>query len=266
MTKPAIEIIDLHSHLIPAIDDGPRLLEETVQTLRIGYENGVRSVVATPHMFLDPYDLREPEHVRDRFEQMSNALDRVSGDSEYTFLKDMTIHLGSENYASKPFLEALALGAVLTLSGSRYLLVEFSPFLSLKQIRNVVERIQDQELVPVLAHIERYPALRNKTDELHQLLEQGCLTQVNLGSLLRPLWSKGGRLARRLVSNDVVSIIASDSHGPLFRPPNFGELMKRHSERLGRERLVRLCSSNPAWILRRGVTKVDSDHSTSNKS
>jgi len=252
-------VVDLHSHLIPGVDDGPRHLDATVELLRTAHRNGVRSLVATPHMFLEPYCLTVPDQVRERFGEMIEALQARAQQSGDAFLGDLSLYLGAENYASQPFLEALDRNSILTLANSRYVLVEFTPLASLRQIWSVVERVQGRDLVPVLAHVERYGSLRGKQSEMEALLAKGCLTQVNLGSLLLPRWSSRGRLARRLVERDLISVIASDTHGPAFRPPNFKDLFQRYTDRLGGDKLFRLCSANPSWV-------VQERHSISNKS
>ena len=225
----------------------------------MAHSNGVRSSVATPHMFLEPYCLTVPDQVRERFRELNEALQARAEQPGDAFLRDLSIFLGAENYASQPFLEALDRDSILTLANSRYVLVEFTPLASLRQIWSVVERIQSRDLVPVLAHVERYGSLREKKSEMEALLAKGCLTQLNLGSLLLPRWSSRGRQARRLVEQDLISVIASDTHGTTFRPPNFKDLFHKYSDRLGEDRLFRLCSANPSWI-------VQKRHSISNKS
>ena len=247
--NPQLKVVDLHCHLIPGVDDGPRHLDATIELLEVAHRNGVRSLVATPHMFLEPYCLTAPDQVRQHFGEMIEALHERSQLPVNAFLRDLSFFLGAENYASQPFLEALERDAVLTLADSRYILVEFTPLSSLRQIRSVVERIQERDLVPVLAHVERYASLRDKQPEMEALLARGCLTQVNLGSLLLPRWSARGRLAHRLVQQDLITVIASDTHGAGFRPPSFADLVHKHSGRLGGDRLFRLCSANPTWVI-----------------
>jgi protein-tyrosine phosphatase len=255
LIDPAARIVDIHVHLIPGVDDGPADIESTLELLRVAHQNGVRTLVATPHMFLEPFDLWDPSQVRESFTRMEVVLKELSERPENEFLRDLSLHLGAENYACQPFLKALDQGAILTLADSRYVLIEFSPMITEGQILQVVDRVRAWNLVPVLAHVERYEALHKRKQQLASLIEKGCLTQVNLSSLLHPMWSKRGRLTRRLIKQDLVSLIASDSHGRRFRPPVFEEFLRRYGEALGTDRLHRLCSSNPAWIVQQGKAR-----------
>jgi len=216
--------------------------------LREAHQNNVHAVVATPHMFLEPFNLRDPEVVRTHFQELLKTVARVAEQPTWEFLNEMELHLGAENYACPDFLTALARNQGLTLGQGLYLLVEFPPLISLNQIWTVVDHIQNSSLVPVLAHVERYRVLAKKPMELQKFLERGCLTQVNLGSLLRPRWSSQGRLVRKLVTEELISIIASDSHGTRFRPPRFEEL-KKFPAGLNEDRILRWCVQFPNWVL-----------------
>lgn len=155
-----MNFIDIHTHLIPAIDDGPGTIDEVLEMLRIAYEGGTRAVVATPHMFLDPYNNNDLLKVNDCFARTISQLQVHSEAADWAFLKKMCFYLGSENYVSPEFMEALNRGRVLTLNGSRYLLIEFPPFLSTEKLVVVLRLVFDAGLVPVIGHAEHDLAVK----------------------------------------------------------------------------------------------------------
>ncbi len=126
--------------------------------LRIAYDSGTRGVVATPHMFLDLFRNNDFLEIRDRFERFKEELEQ--SEDKFPYLKEMNVYLGAENYASAEFLEALDQGCVLSLNGSRYLLVEVPFTFTIDQIVAFLERILATDYTPVLAHVERYAAVQ----------------------------------------------------------------------------------------------------------
>ena len=120
------------------------------------------AVVATPHMFLPPYD-HDLQAVKKAFAATVNELEKWSERPEFSFLQEMSLYLGSENYLSPEFLEALEAGRVASLNGSFYLLVEFSDFLPLQMVSSAMERIVGAGFVPILAHVERYAPFRENS-------------------------------------------------------------------------------------------------------
>ena len=129
-----MNFVDVHTHILPEVDDGAASIDETIAMLRIAYDGGTRKIVATPHMFLYLFGNDDVVQVQNSFQQL--MLDLHSRVDLFPFLEEMKCYLGSENYVSPEFLEALAQGCVLSLNGSRYLLVEFIPcFPSVKSSR-----------------------------------------------------------------------------------------------------------------------------------
>jgi protein-tyrosine phosphatase len=209
--------IDIHTHVLPGVDDGAGSFEETVQLLQIASETGTRAVVATPHMFLDLYHNQDVLKIRDRHAGMVDRLQQLSKEPDYAFLKDFDVFLGAENYFSTEFLDAARVGKVLTLNGSRYLLVEFSPFLTIANIRMAVTRILDLGFTPVIAHPERNMLIQEDPSRMRSYAETGCILQVNADSILNHS-RRIAKTARSLLKEKVPLVIASDGHRPQTRP------------------------------------------------
>ena len=249
-----MDLVDVHSHILPGVDDGSGSVEETIAMLSLAYESGTRRIVATPHMFLHRFGNYDFVQIRDQFDQLSTQLE--SAREEFAFLGQMQIFCGAENYASSEFLEALEQGCVLTLNASRYLLVEVSPALPFSQLENVMDRVLGSGLTPVMAHPERYSAVQEQPIRLAALWDRGCVTQLNGGSLLRGSGSRTNRCAKTLLAEGLVDVIASDGHRVGWRPPELGGVEQLLEGEYSQEDIRRWLMENPAVILANGTLEV----------
>ncbi len=214
-----MRFVDIHTHLIPELDDGSASLLESLEMLRYAHEHGTRAMVATPHMFAS-FGNVAPLAVYDSFVAMVRRLERMETGDGNGFLKEMALYLGSENFVSPEFLEALKKRDVLTLNGSRYLLVEFPPFLAYEAATAALDRVLEVGLIPVLAHVERYGFLDRRPGRVAALKSKGCLIQVNADSVHDPRGRGLSKAVEPLFQGHLVDLVASDGHDVHSRPPN----------------------------------------------
>ncbi len=244
-----MEFVDLHIHLIPGVDDGPASLEETVRLLELAHREGTRTLVATPHMFLPPFDLRDPEIVRAAFAEMTEALGGWSARPGFEFLRELSLHLGAENNLSAELLQALETRRVVSINHGLYLLVEISPFLPSSMLASAVERILRAGFVPVLAHADRYPELLRHPARLAQLVEMGLIVQLNASSL-EPRAPRAVRSAAvSLLEAGLAHVIASDAHGARRRVPDQRLALETLSRRFPEGQIAVWMFDNPLRIL-----------------
>ncbi len=214
--NPPLAIVDLHSHLVPAVDDGTRTIAESLASLAGLYREGVRTLVTTPHLLVphlatDEAIGRELERHRQAFHELTAA--SVARD-------DLpTLALGQEIWAP----DAAAMSRVVRrsdvgLAGGRFLLVEFG-FQLQGNHNDVVREVQDEGRQIVIAHPERYHYLpgHNPLEVMRTWQELGALLQVNVGSLTGHYAgsSPGSEtLVWRMIELGMVDLIATDHHGP----------------------------------------------------
>ena len=244
--------VDIHSHIIPAIDDGPSTIENVVKMLRGAHENGTREMVATPHMFQDLFDNSDPQTVKERFAETAAELEKQSTLPESSFLSDMTFYPGAENFICREFLDALEAQRVLTLNDSRYILVEAPPYLSVIQMRYAVDRVIASNLRPIIAHPERYLAFQDRPNRIAEFLEKGCVIQVNGGSVLGIYGRKAKKASWNLLKNDLVHVVASDSHGSAVKAHDLGSVYSALRGKFKKSKLKLWLSVNPGSIVRNG--------------
>jgi tyrosine-protein phosphatase YwqE len=201
---------DVHCHIVPGVDDGSRTTEESLQILRLLAAEGVKTVIATPHIYPGRFD-NEPEDLRPRFE----ALDAARHDAGI----DVQIELGAEHWLDDSLLPRIAAGRVLPFGPERYVLFETTtgPHLP-PRLYDVVHALADAGYTPLCAHVERYAYLREgEGDEiLEDLRAAGARFQVNrtVGKANVPGEGTRGRFVAKLLTRGWVDEVGSDLHRP----------------------------------------------------
>ena len=191
-------MIDLHSHLLPGVDDGSRTVEQSVQVLREMARRGITDVCLTPHLRANETVDAPPL----RHDEAFAALRAEAPDLP-------RLHRGAEVMLDRPLpLERERMGRI-TLGGSRYILVEFPRLVSTEAVTNALTRVRDAGFVPVLAHPERYSACSVESVSYWRGL--GTKMQVD-ATTLHSTQARGQR-ARQLVGAGLADILAGDNHG-----------------------------------------------------
>lgn len=168
-------LYDVHTHLLSHADDGAKDLEETMRLLKAEYEDGVRTIYVTPHyrrgMFETPMEkiLREYERVRQEAVKIGS---------------DLRIFLGCEFHANMDMVEMLDAGERPTMGGTRCVLTEFSERSDFRIIQERCYTLLTHGYQPIIAHVERCPAITKNFDALEQLTDMGAYIQMNAGSIV----------------------------------------------------------------------------------
>jgi protein-tyrosine phosphatase len=225
-------VIDLHTHILPGIDDGAADPAASIAMLRMEAEQGVDTVVVTPHFYRDR---EQTEHFLARRRRSALQLDQALAalpDGERDHLP--RILLGAE-VAWVPNLSDLVDLSQLCMGESRSFLLElpFSPW-SESMLHQIYDLMSRTGLIPVLAHLERYWRLQ-RPELLREVLELGVPVQISADALLRP-FSRG----TKLLQQGQAHLVASDCHGPAQRPPNLGQAMHAAARKLGTARQQKL--------------------------
>lgn len=202
---------DCHSHIIPAVDDGSRSTEESLEMLRLLQSAGAQTVIATPHIFPQRYP-NEPDPLRRAFD----ALQRAVSDASDLHLE---IELGAEHYLDETLPGRIRRGDILSFGPESYVLVETTtgPIVPV-ELYDMVNALRDAGHVPLLAHIERYRWLRGEEGEdlLADLRAAGVRFQVNrtVGKMNQPGRGPRGAFLSRLLQLGWIDEVGSDLHRP----------------------------------------------------
>jgi len=196
-------MVDVHSHLIPGIDDGVDTIEESLDILRSMSDMGYQKAITTPHVMNDFYP-NTTEDIRRRAKQLQSEVDAAG--------IDMEINAAAEYYLDEHFMQMLEDKQELLTFGDGYLLFETSFLNEPAYLREGIFQIISSGMKPVLAHPERYVFVQNRPEILEDLMDRGLLLQVNTISL-SGYYSKGAKkLAELLIDEKTVSFLGSDCH------------------------------------------------------
>ena len=238
-------MIDIHSHIVFGVDDGPSTKEESLALLWKSFSQGVRAIVSTSHRRKNMFETPE-EIIMTNFKEVKELAQKE--------LPDLTILYGAEIYYSQDALEKLESKQIPTLNDTQYALIEFSTRTPYWEIRNALSKILLLGVTPVIAHIERYDELENNKKRVKELIDMGCYTQINSSTVLKPrLFGDKYRVfkkrAQYFLSHNLVHCVASDMHNLSSRPPYMKQAFDAISHQYGKERAEELFVVNPQSII-----------------
>ena len=229
-------MIDLHSHILPEIDDGSKNLYESLEMARMAVDSGVTAIVATPHCMDD----RRWE-VYDAWKLFVRMLE------EHEI--PLKLFLGMEIFGTEDTASMLRNGKLFTLNDSRYPLIEF-PFHTDGEVETgILRSVCRAGFRPVVAHPERYACIQRNPELINQWYRMGCLFQVNRGSLLGRFGGRAEMMAMELVERGFAAVIASDAHSSQVRTPWMDDVRQLLSKEFSRQYAKALLEDNPAGIL-----------------
>lgn len=235
-----LEMTDIHCHILPKVDDGADSVEEARQMLRREYEDGVRTIIATPH------------YREGMFEPSMKRIAHYYEGMRKVAAKDtpgLRLYLGCEYHTNSRMTEDLRQRRRPTMVGSTYVLTEFSGAHNYEKIRNQVYELIAEGYKPIIAHIERYPCLQEDLERVRELIGLGARIQINAGAIMGGAGNKVKKFCRQVMEEDLLHFIASDAHGIKYRYPNLGECAKYVTKKMGASYAEKIFRENPEHIL-----------------
>lgn len=236
-----LSITDIHSHLLPGVDDGPETMEETLELLREAQRQGVTRMIATPHYHPERY-LVDSQRALSVLEDVRRECRREGIEIE--------LYPGQECYWYSGLLDALEEGKVLTMNGTRFVLVEFDPGTVYNVISSAVRNLGSSGYQVIIAHFERYQCLRGNPERLEELRNSGAFLQMNYDCLLQKDSLFHRNPWRKLVMDGEVDFLGSDTHGMNFRPPHMAQAGAWLEEHVDEDTLWDLMERNPGMLLK----------------
>lgn len=200
---PLVVTTDIHSHLLPGLDDGSKSFEESLEMIKTFKALGYKKLITTPHVMGDFYK-NTPEMILEKLQELKQVL-------KNNFI-DIEIEAAAEYYLDESLIQKLEKEEKLLTFGDNYLLFETSYLNKPRQLYEAVFMMQSAGYKPVLAHPERYVYLYGNFKDLEEVYERGVLLQVNLNSL-NGYYSKPAQdLAEELIKKKMINFIGSDCH------------------------------------------------------
>lgn len=194
--------VDMHSHLLPGIDDGAKTMDDTIAMLAKFESMGYQKVITTPHVYSDCYK-NTPKIIQD-------ALVKVRETASALGLK-IQIEAAAEYYCDEYFMDLIKQGTLLSIGG-KYVLIEFPFMTEMDNWNSFVFQLQAKGFTPIIAHFERYLYWHGSVEVAKEMKEQGCMIQLNINSLTGHYGLDVKKQAERMIDAKFVDFLATDCH------------------------------------------------------
>ncbi len=195
--------VDIHSHLLPGIDDGAKNLTNSIELISKMYSYGIKNFITTPHVLGDVYP-NSTETIKSKTQEVKEELIKQG-------FTDITFNAAAEYMMDEQFVERLNNNDILTLKDN-YILVEMSFFNAPYNLYDILFEIQLKGYKPVLAHPERYIFYHNDIQNYYKLKKAGCLFQLNLLSLTKQYGEGVKKTAEDLIKKNLYDFVGTDTH------------------------------------------------------
>lgn len=244
MSPQLKNLIDIHTHILPGLDDGPRDLEQSIALARCYQDSGVTTVVATPHYIPGTAWASSKEQIKNSIKELQEELNHQN--------IDLKVLPGMEIGFHRKLANRLYTDECLPLGNSGHYLIEPSFQGEQQELIDTLLQLSEEGEKIILAHPERVEEFQKYPDSLDELVHKGVRLQVNSGSLLGYFGRRARKLADILQENGWFHYLSSDAHSHVHRPPLSVEEWQKLLERPGGEEILRKCINNVVELLGSG--------------
>jgi protein-tyrosine phosphatase len=212
-------MIDLHCHILPGVDDGPELLDESIEMCRIAANDGISKLVCTPHHVVGKYT-NTREKILGCVEELQTSIN-----SEHI---PLILYPGCEIRLDPNLVEDIKAGKLLTMNDSgRYIILELPNEALPKNIEEIISSLIFASIIPIISHPERNHAIQNDPEILYQLVQLGALAQLTASSLTGRVGSRIEKFSALLLEHNLAHMLVTDAHSSKQRRPILSKGLKR---------------------------------------
>lgn len=235
------EIIDIHSHIIPCVDDGARSMEQSLKMLEIAASEGITGMIATPHQKADRKCVT-PEGITKRIRILQEEAEKLK--------IPVKLYPGNEIFYRHGLAELLEAGKIRTMADSHYALIEFLPGEDYNYIRDALGRVASFGYWPILAHVERYANVVKNLEKARELKDDtGCFFQINASSVSGEQGLAVKNVVKKILKLGLVDFAATDTHSDGGRAPRIKKCAAYLEKKWGTDEARKLLVENPGCIL-----------------
>jgi len=240
-------MIDIHSHILPEIDDGARSLEEALEMARVAAADGIQQMVCTPHMFNGISDNPDPAEI----------LERVNAFQEAIGAQGLRVLPGNEVHVSHEIVEQARTNRVTKLNRQNYMLVEFPTMVVPIGADELFYRLQLDGVRPILVHPERNSQIQARPSIVANFVERGVHIQVTAMSVTGEFGNGPKQCAESLLRHNCVHFLATDAHRAERRPPILSRGRDAAAAIIGAEKALKLVYDNPLAVVKGETIQAD---------
>lgn len=231
-------MFDIHCHILPGLDDGPKSIEDSLKMLEIAKRDGIEMIVATPHIMDGLYN-----------NSRGRIIEGIRQLSEH--VKGVKILPGADIRICIDLAGRIQNGEIPLINDKNYFLLELpgSGTLPVRHIEDLLTLLRKKGLVPIITHPERNMLLSESKSIMEKFLNAGALFQITAGSIMGRFGAKPRETAMKMIKKGHVHAVASDAHDHVYRPPVLSEAYRSIADKFGLAEANRLFRDNPFKII-----------------
>lgn len=235
-------MIDIHCHIICGFDDGSQSIEESIEMARIAEKDGIKGIVATPHLFRGNFGFDDPGYFHKKLKEYKYVLENNN--------IDVGIYPGAEVHVTHNLIDEIKKNREkLVINNGSYMLIEFPHDHVFSGVKNLLFDLMSEGIKPIIAHPERNSIFVNKPVLLYELIRMGGLCQVNSGSFSGFYGRQVKDAVFRFLNLNFVHFIASDAHNSRSMAPRLSEVLMEVGPIMGEGEAIVFLRDNPQAVL-----------------
>lgn len=236
-------MIDMHTHILPNIDDGSESMEETIRMLKEAKEAGFTDIITTSHYIENSYDITKRER--------KNIINEIKSKLDIENI-NIKLYNGAEAYISNNIYELIEKEELPTLNNSKYLLMELPMNNKVLYLENVIYSLESKGITPIIAHPERYSYVQKDIIFVEELVERGVLFQANYGSIIGKYGNDASKSVKKLLKKKLIHFLGTDTHKSNSIYTQMNIILKKLEKITGKEYLELLSVINPEIVINNG--------------
>lgn len=233
-------MIDIHSHILPNIDDGSKSIEQSINMAKEAEAAGFKAICCTPHYL-------EEKYIKNKFNN-TKVLENLQEELKRNNI-NIELYIGNEIYITDEIEDLIKMGQISTLNNRKYILVELPMNYPIASLETIIFKIQNLNLIPIIAHPERYAYVQKDPNFLIGLIEKGVLFQGNYASLIGYYGKDVENTIKILLKNNMIHMLGSDTHRDNSIYSNFDKIKKILSKCIDDELIDELTNINPKKVI-----------------
>lgn len=234
-------MIDIHTHILPGVDDGAQSMDEAISMIRFASDNGVNTIVLTPHYIKKSKYISNKDQNVIIYEKLKRRVKEEGIDVE--------LILGNEVYATKNIVDLLDEEVVSTIGNTKYVLLETQLYKNSIDLEEIIYELTLCGYIPIIAHPERYGYYKDLVHEVKNWINYGALIQVNKGSFFGKYGKFAKKIVHKLIELNLVHFIASDCHRTDVRKPGLNDIYDYIKKQYNEDIAEKLLILNPSQLI-----------------
>lgn len=233
-------MIDMHTHLLPEIDDGSQSIKDTFDMIDEAYKAGFTEIITTSHYMDKEYEVNRVQR-----QMLIDAIQAKVNEKSIS----LKLHNGAEIYIMPDLVSYVDNGTIPTLAESRYVLFELPLNSNVIYTDTVIAKLVQNRYVPIIAHPERYQIIKQNPKVAQEWVDAGALLQANYASIIGLYGDKSKKALKSLLQMNLISFLGTDCHRPNSIYMKMNEIKATYKKIIGEEKFELLSTINPQKII-----------------